>query len=89
MNVNAMATDRLIRIEEVLHIWGFSRSSIYASLQKGEFPTQVKLSKKASAWVYSEVAAWVTGFCRIVEWNATRMTSIGKRIPLKLSMSNR
>jgi prophage regulatory protein len=52
--------DRLIRIDEVLHICGFSRSSLYASIQKGEFPVQVKLSKKSSAWLYSEVAAWVS-----------------------------
>lgn len=51
---------RLIRIEEVLHICGISRSSLYASIQNGSFPAQVKLSKKASAWVYSEVVAWVT-----------------------------
>lgn len=50
--------DRLIRIDEVLHICGLSRSSLYASIQKGEFPSQVKLSKKASAWVHSEVVAW-------------------------------
>lgn len=60
MDVKAAATERLIRIDEVLHICGFSRSSLYASIQKGEFPAQVKLSKKASAWVYSEVTAWVS-----------------------------
>lgn len=52
--------DRLIRIHEVIYICGLSRSFIYASIQKGEFPSQVKLSKKASAWVYSEVLAWAT-----------------------------
>lgn len=52
--------DRLIRIHEVIHICGLSRSSIYANIQKGEFPCQVKLSRKASAWVYSEVMAWAT-----------------------------
>jgi prophage regulatory protein len=51
--------DRFIRIDEVLHICGLSRSSLYASIQKGEFPSQVKLSEKASAWVLSEVMAWV------------------------------
>jgi prophage regulatory protein len=51
--------ERLIRIDEVLHICGLSRSSVYASIQRGEFPTQVKLSRKASAWLYSEVVAWV------------------------------
>lgn len=58
MDVKAAATERLIRTDEVLHICGFSRSSLYASIQKGDFPAQVKLSKKASAWLYSEVTAW-------------------------------
>ena len=60
MDVQVVSTERLIRIDEVLHICGFSRSSLYASIQKGEFPAQVKLSKKSSAWVYSEVTAWVS-----------------------------
>jgi prophage regulatory protein len=60
MEAQTTITERLIRIDEVLHICGLSRSSLYATIQKGEFPAQVKLSKKASAWLYSEVQAWVT-----------------------------
>lgn len=59
METQASIADRLIRIDEVLHICGLSRSSLYACIQRGEFPGQVKLSKKASAWLYSEVLAWV------------------------------
>jgi prophage regulatory protein len=59
MESQPLPADRLIRISEVLHICGLSRSSIYAFIQKGEFPTQVKLSKKASGWVHSEIIAWV------------------------------
>ena len=59
MEAQTTIAERLIRIDEVLHICGLSRSSLYATIQKGEFPAQVKLSKKASAWLYSEVQAWV------------------------------
>ena len=59
MELQTATADRLIRIDEVLHICGLSRSALYASIQKGEFPVQVKLSKKASAWLYSEIIAWV------------------------------
>ncbi|MGJ7916117.1 helix-turn-helix transcriptional regulator [Massilia sp. LXY-6] len=59
METQSSIADRLIRIDEVLHICGLSRSSLYASIQRGEFPVQVKLSKKSSAWLYSEVQAWV------------------------------
>ena len=60
METQLAVAERLIRIDEVLHICGLSRSSLYATIQSGDFPAQVKLSKKASAWVYSEVLAWVT-----------------------------
>ena len=59
METQASIADRLIKIDEVLHICGLSRSSLYACIQKGEFPVQVKLSKKSSAWLYSEVQAWI------------------------------
>lgn len=59
MERQTATAERLIRIDEVLHICGLSRSALYASIQKGEFPVQVKLSKKASAWLYSEILAWV------------------------------
>lgn len=59
MDTRLTTVDRLIRIDEVLHICGLSRSALYASMQKGEFPAQVKLSKKSCAWVYSEVLAWM------------------------------
>ena len=59
MDTRSYTAERLIRIDEVKHICGLSRSSIYASIQRGEFPAQVKLSHKASAWLYSEILAWV------------------------------
>lgn len=59
MDSRLAASDRLIKIDEVLHICGLSRSALYASIQKGEFPGQVKLSKKSSAWVQSEVLDWM------------------------------
>jgi prophage regulatory protein len=49
---------RFIKIREVLEICGKSRSSVYAAVQKGEFPSPVKLSERSSAWVISEVLQW-------------------------------
>lgn len=50
---------RLIRLREVLSICGKSRSSIYESIKRGEFPSPVKLGGRSSAWVQSEVLEWV------------------------------
>ena len=49
---------RLIRLREVLAISGKSRSSIYESIKKGEFPAPVKLGGRSSAWIRGEVLQW-------------------------------
>lgn len=59
MDTEQTPADRLIKIREVLQICGLSRSALYASIKKSEFPAQVKLSKRSSAWVLNEVVAWV------------------------------
>jgi prophage regulatory protein len=48
----------LIRLRDVLTICGKSRSSVYESIKKGEFPAPVKLCGRSSAWVKSEVVQW-------------------------------
>lgn len=55
---------RLIRIREVIVMTGLSRASVYRMIKKGEFPSQVKLSVRASAWVLGEVSAWVSSRVR-------------------------
>ncbi|HCG7193013.1 TPA: helix-turn-helix transcriptional regulator [Vibrio parahaemolyticus] len=50
---------RLIRLNEVLAMTGLSRSGMYRSIEKQQFPKQVSLGDRAVAWVESEVQAWV------------------------------
>jgi prophage regulatory protein len=52
---------RLIRLREVMAKTGLSRSYVYALAQKGQFPTPVKLTERSSAWIESEVQAWIDG----------------------------
>ena len=47
-----------IRLKEVLSICGKSRSSVYASIKKGDFPAPIKVGGRSSAWVKSEVLQW-------------------------------
>lgn len=49
---------RIIRIKEVVSITGLSRSSIYAAIKQGTFPSQLKLSRRSSGWLESEVIEW-------------------------------
>ncbi|ODS10547.1 helix-turn-helix transcriptional regulator [Vibrio scophthalmi] len=51
---------RLIRLNEVLAMTGLSRSSMYRSIEKNQFPQQVSLSDRAVAWVEGEVQEWIT-----------------------------
>ena len=52
-------TEKFLRIRDVQSISGLSRSQIYVLVSKGEFPKQLKVSEKASAWLASEVEAWM------------------------------
>ena len=47
-----------IRLKQVMAMCGMSRSAIYGAIKKGEFPSQVKISERSSAWLHSEVASW-------------------------------
>ena len=49
----------LIKLNEVKARTGLSRSSIYAYIDKGIFPAQVKLGERCVAWVDSEIEEWV------------------------------
>lgn len=51
--------ERFLRLPEVMHLCGLSRSTIYELIRKGEFPPQVSLGGKNVAWLHSEVTAWM------------------------------
>ncbi|WP_136146146.1 helix-turn-helix transcriptional regulator [Escherichia coli] len=53
--------ERFLRLPEVMHLCGLSRSTIYELFRKGEFPPQVSLGGKNVAWLHSEVTAWMAG----------------------------
>ncbi|WP_047236683.1 helix-turn-helix transcriptional regulator [Chromobacterium subtsugae] len=52
--------DRYLRIDEVVNRTGLSLPTIYRRIRQGDFPRQVKLGARASAWLESEVDAWIT-----------------------------
>ena len=52
--------DRFLRLKEVIHITGLSRSTIYAEISKGDFPKQIQLTGSRSVgWLESEITSWV------------------------------
>ncbi len=53
MNLN------LIRLTEVKHRTGLSRSTIYARIAEGTFPEQIPLGGRAVGWLDSEIDQWI------------------------------
>ncbi len=47
--------ERVIRLSELTGILNVSKSHIYAQIEKGNLPRPVKLGKRASGWLLSEI----------------------------------
>jgi prophage regulatory protein len=52
--------NRIIRLPEIKQRIGLSRSTIYARISEGTFPTQVPLGGRAVGWLDSEIDQWIT-----------------------------
>ena len=50
---------RVIRLPEVKRLTSMSRSGVYAAIADGEFPRQVRLSRRCVGWYASEIGAWL------------------------------
>ncbi|MEZ5454284.1 MAG: AlpA family phage regulatory protein [Thiothrix sp.] len=51
--------ERFLRLPEVRHITGLSKTVLYEMMQNDEFPPNYRISLKASGWKYSEVMQWM------------------------------
>lgn len=54
------ATDRFMRIDEVISVTGLGRNTIYTRMREGTFPRQVHLGPKSVAWLQSSISEWMT-----------------------------
>lgn len=50
---------RVLSLAEVCVKTGLSRSTIYELINSGDFPAPIKLTARRSAWLLSEVDAWL------------------------------
>jgi prophage regulatory protein len=60
----------ILRRPEVQRATGLPRSSLYALIAAGHFPEPIKLGRKSSGWLETEVIAWQQA--RIAERNAPK-----------------
>tara|TARA_B100001971_G_scaffold214550_1_gene252572 strand:- start:536 stop:904 length:369 start_codon:yes stop_codon:yes gene_type:complete len=49
----------LIRQGEVLKMTGLSRTTIYTLIQRGDFPSNIKLSARSVAWRRGDIWEWI------------------------------
>ena len=49
----------LLRRPQVEALTGLKRSSIYALMRAGQFPTPIKLSARAVAWPVQAIQRWI------------------------------
>lgn len=54
----------LLRLPTVIRITGLARSTIYKLISQNQFPVPIKLSKRAVAWLQSEIETWVSSRMR-------------------------
>jgi len=60
MSQNASAaSDRIVRLNEVVTLVGVSRSQVYRLLGTGDFPAPKRLGPRSIGWRYSDIAEWL------------------------------
>ena len=56
---NKEAKTSFIRLGQVKARTGLSRSTLYAYIRDGRFPSPVTISDRCVAWIESEIDAWI------------------------------
>lgn len=51
--------ERFLRLTDVMARTGLSRSTIYLSINKGNFPQNINLGYRCVGWLESEIDAWI------------------------------
>jgi len=59
VSTDASEHTKLIKLPQVMELTTLSGPSIYRLIQAGEFPSQIKISSRASAWVEQEVLDYI------------------------------
>ncbi|HCE2128182.1 TPA: AlpA family phage regulatory protein [Vibrio parahaemolyticus] len=58
-NPNTVHPNRLIKLDEVMHIVGLSRVSIYNFIKKKKFPQPLSLGPRTARWKYQDIQNWI------------------------------
>ena len=50
---------RVMRLPEVLHWCGISRSTLYEMAARGDFPPPVRISTRIVGWLSTDIEYWI------------------------------
>lgn len=50
---------RFLKIKKVIELTGLSRSTIYAKINSGDFPSQISISQRSVAWLEEDIFTWM------------------------------
>lgn len=53
------ASERILRLKDVLDRTGLSRSTLYRKIGENTFPKQIKISKRCAGWREAAVEEWL------------------------------
>lgn len=62
----------LRRLPYVCQLTGLRKSSIYAMMRTGGFPSPVHIGRRAVAWRQTDLDAWITSRCDAMSSTAAR-----------------
>jgi len=57
--IQVLLMNRILRLPEVMHLTGLSRSTIYSKITQGEFPKQINLGGRSVGWSEKAVLSWI------------------------------
>ena len=75
--MNNTTQPRLLRLPEVMTQVGLSRSQIYKLIQRGAFPSQIKVCQRIAVWSSLDIGSWIEQRlleCPLVEPEDHRLT---------------
>ncbi len=53
------AADRALRLSEVCHRLGMSRTTLWRLMRDGKFPKPIPVSQRVFVWMESDIAAYI------------------------------
>lgn len=51
--------ERLLTLKEVQHKTGLGRTTVYKMVERGDFPSQVRVGPRSVRWLRTEVEQWI------------------------------